>query len=80
MIDIVCEAANQGERFHHLQVPAAFFEQRLSDFALIGADSINLFLAMEPGMEFQDQRGPGKVSFAQFEVVTPKVEPSLGSE
>jgi hypothetical protein len=78
-IHIVCEAADPGRRFHHLQVPAAFFEQRLRDFAGIGDDKINLFLAAEPGMEFQDQRGPGKVSLARFEVGALKVDPSLPS-
>ena len=34
--------------------------------ATIGDDKINLFLSAEPGEEFVDQRGPGRLSFARF--------------
>lgn len=48
-------------------MPADFFQQHMNDFAIIGDDKINLFLSADEGIEFEDQRGPGKVSFAQFE-------------
>ena len=66
-IHILCEAEPGAKRFRHLQVPANFFEQHLDEFATIGDDKINLFLSDDDGMEFEDQRGPGRVSFAQFE-------------
>ena len=66
VIHIACEFEPGADEFHHIEVPAAFFQEHLDDFATIGDDKINLFLAAEPGIEFQDQRGPGKVSFAPF--------------
>jgi hypothetical protein len=67
IIDIVCEAEPGTHRFRHLRVPAAFFQQHFDQFATIGDDKINLFLAAEEGREFEDQRGPGRISFASFE-------------
>ena len=67
LIDIVCEAEPGSGEFRHLQVPAAFFLEHERDLATLRPDKINLFLAADPGIEFQDQRGPGRVSFARFE-------------
>lgn len=67
LVHIVCEADAPEQGFHHLQVPTEFLESHLNDFALIGGNKINLFLAIDSGKIFQDQRGPGKVSFARFE-------------
>ena len=67
IIHLVCEADSAERGFHHLEVPASFFRQHMKQFALIGVDKINLFLAIETGKQFQDQRGPGKIRFAQFE-------------
>lgn len=67
VIDIVCEAEPGTHSFRHLRVPAAFFQQHIDDFATIGDDTINLFLAAEKGHEFEDRRGPGRVSLASFE-------------
>jgi len=66
-IHIVCEAEPGKRDFRYLKVPATFFLEHLDDFATIGEDKINLFLAAEEGLEFEDQRGPGRVSFAAFE-------------
>lgn len=66
-IHVVCEAEPGSSKFRHLVIPAKFFQQHLDDFATIGQDKINLFLAAEEGIEFEDQRGPGHISFAQFE-------------
>jgi len=66
-VHIVCEAQPGARTFRHLKVPGSFFQQHLDDFATIGEDRINLFLAAEPGIEFEDQRGPGRISFARFE-------------
>lgn len=66
-IDIVCEAEPGTRQFRHLRVPAKFFADHLDDFATIGDDKINLFLSADAGLEFEDQRGPGRISFAQFE-------------
>jgi len=66
-IHIVREAEPSSHRFRHLEVSAAFFQERLDDFATIGDDKINLFLSADEGLEFEDQRGPGRVSFACFE-------------
>lgn len=67
LIHIVCEAEPGSGDFRHLQVPAAFFLQHDQDFATLHPDKINLFLAADPGIEFEDQRGPGRVSLARFE-------------
>ena len=66
-IHIVCQADFGSRDFRYLRVPAQYFQEHLDDLATIGDDKINLFLAAEDGMEFQDQRGPGRISFAQFE-------------
>lgn len=65
-IHIVCESGSGG-LFHYLRVPAAFFLQHLDDFATIGDEKINLFLAADSTSRFVDQRGPGRISLAQFE-------------
>lgn len=67
MIDIVCETEPGAKTFRHLRVPADFFQKHLDDFATIGDDKINLFLAADKGIEFEDQRGPGRISFKEFE-------------
>jgi hypothetical protein len=67
IVHIVCEAQPGAGAFRHLKVPGSFFQQHLRDFAILGGDRINLFLAAEPGIEFVDQRGPGRISFARFE-------------
>lgn len=66
IVHLVCEAPEDDEPFHHLQVPSDFLKARLQDFALIGGDRINLFLSADPGIEFQDRRGPGRVEFAEY--------------
>ncbi len=66
-IHIVCEAEPGSKTFRYLKVPVAFFQEHLDDFARIGDDSINRFLSADGGIEFEDQRGPGRVSFATFE-------------
>ena len=66
-IHVGCEAESGAGMFRHLKVPSSFFQQHLKDFAIIARDKINLFLAAEPGIEFEDQRGPGHISFARFE-------------
>ncbi len=66
-IHILCEKDPGSKSFHHLEVPAAFLEQHLDDFATIGEDNINLFLAATKDSWLRDLRGPGRVSFAQFE-------------
>lgn len=65
-IDIVCQVEPGQTDFYHLRVPAAFFVEHSKAFATIGEDKINLFLAAEPGIEFVDQRGSGRISFARF--------------
>lgn len=68
LIHIVCEIEPGSRDFRHLQVPATFFQSNMTAFALIGTDKINLFLSADDGIEFHDERGPGGVSFARFEV------------
>lgn len=68
LIHIVCETEPQSRSFRHLQVPATFFQSNARSLALIGGDKVNLFLSADDGIEFRDERGPGKISFAQFEV------------
>jgi hypothetical protein len=68
LIHIVCEAEPGSRDFRHLQVPAAFFEANMRQFKMIGRDKINLFLSADDGIVFRDERGPGGVSFARFEV------------
>jgi len=67
LIHIICEADRGSGAFRHLQVPASYFLQHEDDLATLAPDKINLFLAADEGMEFQDQRGPGRISLAQFE-------------
>jgi hypothetical protein len=66
-IHIVCEAEPGAGQFRYLRVPAVFFHQHLDSFATIGEEKINLFLAADAGIEFEDQRGPARISFARFE-------------
>lgn len=66
-IHILCEKDPNAKSFHYLEVPAAFFEQHLDDFATIGGTKINLFLAATKNSWMRDLRGFGKVSFAHFE-------------
>jgi hypothetical protein len=66
-IHILCEAEPGSKTFRYLKVPAEFFHEHSADFATIGDDKINLFLSADEGIEFEDQRGPGRVSFARFE-------------
>jgi hypothetical protein len=66
-IHILCEAETGAGSFRHLQVPAAYLAEHRTAFATIGGDKLNLFLSAEPGAEFRDVRGPGKVSLRQFE-------------
>jgi hypothetical protein len=68
-IHILCEAERGAGTFRHLKVPASYFQEHLDELATIGDDKINLFLSAEPGAEFRDERGPGHVSFAQFEQI-----------
>lgn len=66
-IEILCEVERGSGTFRHLRVPAAYFQQHLDALATIGDDKLNLLLSAEPGSEFRDERGPGRVSFARFE-------------
>lgn len=66
-IEILCEAERGSGTFRHLRVPAAYFQQHLDDLSTIRDDKINLFLSAEAGHEFRDERGPGRISFAEFE-------------
>ncbi len=66
-VHILCEAASKSSTFRYLIVPAAVFQDHLEEFATIGDNKINLFLSADEGLEFADQRGPGRVSLAQFE-------------
>lgn len=70
-IDIVCEAAPGSGEFRHLRVPAQFFEEHAAELSMLGDEKFNLFLAAVEGREFQDLRGPGKLSLARFEVRYP---------
>lgn len=67
LIHMVCEGDSVGTPLRHLQVPAAFFLQHEPEFVTLAPGHINLFLAAEGENEFQDQRGPGRVDFAEFE-------------
>jgi hypothetical protein len=66
VVHFVCEAPDDDEPFFHLRVPSEFLKAKTHEFALIGGNTINLFLSADPGIEFQDQRGPGRVQFAEF--------------
>lgn len=66
-IHILCQSQPGTKQFRHLEVPAQFFQEHLDDLATIREDKINLFLAADEGVEFEDQRGSGHVSFARFE-------------
>jgi hypothetical protein len=67
---VVLEASPGSQEFRYLQVPAEFFLTHERDLALLAPDKINLFLTARAGSEFQDQRGPGRISFAHFEQPT----------
>jgi hypothetical protein len=67
IVHIVCEAERESNTFRHLQVPSSFFLQHLDEFATIGEDKINLFLSADEETVFEDQRGSGRISFAEFE-------------
>ncbi|HEX6574319.1 MAG TPA: hypothetical protein VF042_05050 [Gemmatimonadaceae bacterium] len=65
---IVCQAERQSSNFRLLEVPAEFFKKHLAGFAERD-DKLNLFLSAEPGREFREERGSGKLSLALFERV-----------
>lgn len=65
-IHLLCEKEPGARTFHHLEVPARYFEEHLDDFAIIGEDKINLFLAATERDWLRDLRGPGRRSFTQF--------------
>jgi hypothetical protein len=69
LIHIVCQTEPKSRKFRRLQVPATFFRSNARHFALIGGAKVNLFLSADEGMEFQDRRGSGKISFAKFEML-----------
>lgn len=62
-------AARPGESdaFHYLAVPASYLRAHLAGLDAPGDGRlVSLFLSAEPGDAFRDERGPGKVPFAQF--------------
>lgn len=66
-VHLLCESPERGRRFRHLAVPTSVFREHLADFATIHESHVVLFLSAEPDNELQDERGPGRVSFASFE-------------
>lgn len=75
VVHLVCEAApgaagRPGARaFHYLRVPAAYLRARLADLDRPGDGRVvSLFLSAEPGARFRDERGAGRVAFAEFAV------------
>ena len=65
-VHLVCEQPGTAG-FRYLRVPTAFLRRHLNGFSLLHDTRINLFLSAERKDEFTDRRGPGRLSFAQFE-------------
>jgi hypothetical protein len=66
-IHVVLEASPGSLELRHLMVPAAYFVEKARDLAVLAPDKINLFLGASSEIDLVDQRGPGGVSFRQFE-------------
>lgn len=66
-IHMLCETQPGSGTFRHLVVPPGFFRENAESLAVIGERAVNLFLSAEKAEELQDQRGPGRLSFARFE-------------
>ena len=69
---MLCEADERSAEFWSFVIRAAFFQERMNDFAVLGGEKVDLFLAAEPSSEFVDQRGPGRICFARFEQSAPQ--------
>lgn len=79
LVHLVCEAApgegapsgsgRAGARaFHYLRVPASYLREHLDALDRPGDGGVaSLFLSAEPEARFRDERGAGRVAFAQFE-------------
>jgi len=65
VVHILCEKEN-GEGFHHLQVPASYLLDNLSGLCLRGNKLISLFLSADSRDQFTDLRGHGKIKFQQW--------------
>lgn len=70
-VHLVCEAHVGGHGFHYVRVPAAYLREHLAVLDVPGdGRAVSLFLSAEPDSLFRDERGPGRVQFAQFAVAT----------
>jgi hypothetical protein len=67
VVHVVLEAQPGSQAVRYLRVPAAYFLSHERGLAVQSPDKISLFLCAEAGHEFEDHRGSGQVSFAQFE-------------
>lgn len=68
-VHVVCERAAGGRDFHYLRIPGAYLRDHLADLDAPGdGRTLSLFLSAEPEARFHDERGPGRLDFASFEV------------
>lgn len=65
-IHLLCRAPLNGQAYHYLKVPAAYFREHRSKLGFTNESLINLHLSAEPGNMFEDERGKGKLSFRSF--------------
>lgn len=66
-IHLVLQAAAGANRFHYLQVPAAFLRDNLAGLDVPGdGRTVSLFLSAEPATRFRDERGSAHLDLAPF--------------
>ncbi len=65
-LDLLLEKKPGVDDFHHLRVPTRELQAELGGLAVVGDETISLFLSAEPRDLFRDRRGSGKVRFAKW--------------
>jgi hypothetical protein len=65
-IHLLCQVAPDTNDFHYLKVPVDFLGKELPNLCVRKNGKVSLFLSAERKELFIDQRGSGKVRFAQL--------------
>ena len=76
-VHVVCERGPGGRDFHYLRIPGAYLREHHADLdAPDDGRALSLFLSAEAETRFRDERGPGRLDFAPFEVTSSGVAPT----
>ena len=66
-VHLVCQAAPAAAAYHYLRVPAPGLREHLDDLDRPGdGRMVSFFLSAEPATRFRDERGPARLSLAEF--------------